>query len=181
MIDIETKRLILRRWKEEDRTPFAQMNADPLVMKFFPKTLTTEESNASFDRIQQHFADHNYGLWAVEIKNITDFAGFIGFQIPRFEAHFTPCVEIGWRLAAQHWGEGYATEGASACLNYGFDTLGFHEVISMTATINKRSERVMQRIGMTHDPMEDFDHPRVDPESPLCRHVLYRIQRRHTS
>ena len=125
-------------------------------------------------RIQQHFEDHGFGLWAVEVPGATPFAGFIGLAIPRFTAHFTPCVEIGWRLAAEGWGQGFATEGARAVLSYAFRTLRQAEVVSMTATCNLRSRRVMERIGMRHDPRDDFDHPSITPGDRLSRHVLYR-------
>jgi len=173
-VEITTSRLILRRWRPEDLAPFAALNADPLVMEFFPKTLSREESDAMVSRIQQHFTDHGFGLWAVEIPGVTPFAGFIGLAIPRFTAHFTPCVEIGWRLTAECWGQGFASEGARAVLSHAFGPLRLPEVVSMTATCNLRSRRVMERIGMRYDPQDDFDHPSITPGDLLCRHVLYR-------
>jgi RimJ/RimL family protein N-acetyltransferase len=172
-----TERLLLRQWRPEDRDPFAAMNADPRVMEHFPSLMSREESDASVDRIEKHFQDHGWGLWAVEVPGIAPFAGFIGLNIPRYEAHFTPCVEIGWRLAVDYWGQGYATEGARAALAFGFEELDLAEIVSYTVPGNLRSRRVMEKLGMKHDPGEDFDHPRVPAGHPLCRHVLYRLRR----
>src|SRR5262245_31172222 len=141
--ELRTERLLLRRWHSEDRAPFAAMNADPRVREHFPSLQTREESDATVDRIEEHFAEHGFGWWAVEIPGVTPFVGFIGLSHPRFEAHFTPCVEIGWRLAAECWGQGYATEGARAALDFGFDVLGLDEIVSMTVPANVRSRRVM--------------------------------------
>src|ERR1700726_322044 len=121
--ELQTDRLRLRRWTEADRAPFASLNSDPRVMEFFPGTLTRQESDARAERIEAHFQEHGFGLWAVAIPGITLFAGFVGLSIPRFEAPFTPCIEIGWRLAAEHWNRGYATEGARAALAFAFDAL----------------------------------------------------------
>jgi RimJ/RimL family protein N-acetyltransferase len=177
VVNLRTDRLLLRPWRDEDRQPFASLNADPRVMEHFPKLLTREESDAVVDRIEAHFREHGFGWWAVEIPGVTAFAGFIGLQIPRFEAKFTPCVEIGWRLAAEYWGQGYATEGAKAAVEYGFQTLGLNEILSFTALQNVGSRRVMERIGMTHDSAEDFDHPLLPVGHPLRRHCLYRLSR----
>lgn len=174
---IESERLWLRRWRESDRDAFAAMNADPVVMECFPKTLSVDESHALVERIARHFDEHGFGLWAVEVKDVEPFIGFIGLARPRFEAHFTPCVEIGWRLAASHWGRGYATEGALAALAFGFRHLQLDEIVSLTAVQNQRSRRVMERIGMTHTPADDFDHPSLPQGHPLSRHMLYRIAR----
>ncbi len=174
---LQTNRLLLRRWRIEDRQSFAAMNADLRVMEHFPKLLTREESNAVVDRIEAHFREHGFGVWALEILGVTPFAGFVGLSHPRFEASFTPCVEIGWRLAAEYWGQGYATEGAKAALNFGFLTLGLAEILSFTVPANVRSRRVMEKIGMTHEAAEDFDHPLLAPGHRLSRHVLYRIKR----
>jgi RimJ/RimL family protein N-acetyltransferase len=175
--DIQTARLYLRRWRPSDREPFAALNADPRVMEHFPGTMSREASDAFVDRSEEHFAQHGFGLWAVEIPDISPFAGFIGLAIPRFTAPFTPCVEVGWRLAAEHWGHGYATEGARAALAFGFETLGLQEILSFTAVANLRSRRVMEKLGMTHDPTGDFDHPNLPEGHPLRRHVLYRLAR----
>jgi RimJ/RimL family protein N-acetyltransferase len=146
-------------------------------MEYFPAALSREESDALASRIEAHFEQHSFGLWAVEIPNVTSFAGFIGLSVPRFDTHFTPCVETGWRLAAEHWGLGYATEGALAVLDFGFKALGLDEVVSFTAPGNLRSRRVMEKIGMVHDPADDFDHPALPDGHRLRRHVLYRMAR----
>lgn len=177
---ITTDRLILRRWREEDREPFARMNADPRVMEFFPDLLSREESDALADRIQAHFERHGFGMLAAELRDSGEFIGFIGLFVPAFEAAFTPCVEIGWRLAANHWGRGLATEGARAVLAWGFDSLGLREIVSFTAPANLRSIRVMEKIGMARDPAGDFDHPRLPEGHRLRRHVLYRARKRLT-
>jgi RimJ/RimL family protein N-acetyltransferase len=174
--ELRTERLWLRRWLPEDREAFAGMNADPRVMEFFPGTLSRAESDARVDRFEAHFEERGFGSWAVEIPGITKFAGFIGLAVPRFDAHFTPCVEVGWRLAAAHWNQGYATEGARAALAFGFDSLQLPEIVSFTVPANVRSRRVMEKIGMAHAPSEDFDHPLLSEGHPLRRHVLYRLR-----
>ena len=144
-------------------------------MAHFPATLSREESNTLAARVEAHFDQHGFGLWAVEVPEVAPFVGFVGLSVPRFEAHFTPCVEIGWRLAAEHWGKGYATEGARAVLAFGFETLQLGEIVSFTTAGNLPSRRVMEKIGMTHDPADDFDHPALPEGHPLRRHVLYRV------
>jgi RimJ/RimL family protein N-acetyltransferase len=173
--ELRTERLILRRWAPSDLAPFAELNSHPRVTEFLPSVPTREESNAMVDRIECAFAEHGFGLWAVEVPGVTRFAGFVGLSLPRFSAHFTPAVEVGWRLAPAFWGRGYATEGALAAVGFGLDTLQLDEIVSFTTEANLRSRRVMERIGMTHDPADDFDHPLLPPESALRRHVLYRI------
>lgn len=173
--DILTERLRLRRWVAADREPFAALNADPLVMEYFPATLSRDESDVLADRIEEKCQKQGFCFWAVEVSGVVPFAGFIGLSIPSFETHFTPCVEIGWRLARAHWNQGYATEGAAAALRYGFGTLQLPEVVAFTAPGNARSRRVMEKIGMRYNPAEDFDHPSIPAGHPLCRHVLYRI------
>jgi RimJ/RimL family protein N-acetyltransferase len=153
------------------------MNADARVMEHFPSVMSREQSDAAAERIAAHFENHGYGLWAVEIKDATPFAGFVGLSIPRFEASFTPCVEIGWRLAEEFWGHGYATEGAQAALAFGFNELKLDEILSFTVPANVRSRRVMEKIGMWHDADGDFEHPLLPEGHPLRRHVLYRIGR----
>ena len=174
-MDLVTPRLRLRAWTAGDRGPFAALNADPRVMEFFPSVLRPAESDAFADRIARHIDEHGWGLWAVEISGGAPFAGYIGLATPRFESHFTPAVEIGWRLAREHWGHGYATEGARAALSFGFGTLKLTEIVSFTVPANVRSRRVMERLGMTRDLGDDFDHPGLPVEHPLRRHVLYRI------
>lgn len=173
-VTVETERLLLRPWRDSDLAPFAALNADPEVMEFLPSVLTREESDAAAARVRAHFDRHGFGFWAVEVRGGAPFAGFVGLAVPRFEAHFTPCVEIGWRLARAHWGRGYATEAALGALAYGFGELGLHEIVSFTVPANVRSRRVMERIGMVRDPLDDFDHPALSPGDPLRRHVLYR-------
>ena len=177
MKDRRTERLLLRRWRDDDRAPFAAMNADPGVMEYFPATSDRRESDALADHIEAHFDTHGFGLWVVEIPDVSPFVGFVGLSVPTFDAHFMPAVEVGWRLAREHWGWGYATEAAQAAVDAGFDELGLEEIVSFTVPANFRSRRVMERLGMTHDPADDFDHPRVPEGSPLRRHVLYRLAR----
>ena len=172
--ELRTERLLLRRWRQTDREPFAQMNADRRVMQHFPSTLTRAQSDAMAARIEADLEARGFGLWAVDIPGALDFAGFIGLSVPDFEAHFTPCVEIGWRIAPEVWGHGYATEGARAALAFAFDEIGLGEVVSFTVVANVRSRRVMERLGMHHSPRDDFDHPLLPEGHPLRRHVLYR-------
>ncbi len=174
---MSTERLILRDWKRSDRKPFARINADPRVMEFFPQTLSREESDVVVDRIEEHFRRHGFGLYAAELKDEGRFIGFTGIAIPRFEARFTPCVEIGWRLAAEYWGKGLATEAARAVLEHGFESLAFDKVVSFTVPANTRSLRVMEKLGMTRGTADDFDHPNLPKGHPLRRHVLYRIDK----
>jgi ribosomal-protein-alanine N-acetyltransferase len=173
---VRTARLLLRPWRDEDLPAFAELNADARVMAHFPMLLSRPQSDALAARIRDHWRDHGFGLWAVELPGVTPFAGFVGLMKPAFEAPFTPCVEVGWRLAVEHWGHGYATEGAQAALAHGFEALGLDEIVSMTVMANVRSWRVMQRLGMARDP-DDFDHPRVPEGHPVRRHILYRIRR----
>jgi ribosomal-protein-alanine N-acetyltransferase len=174
---LTTGRLIFRRWCDSDREPFARMNADPRVMEFFPEPLSREGSDALVDRAEAHFRAHGYGPWAAEFRHNGTFIGFIGLSIPAFQTHFTPCVEIGWRLAADYWGQGLATEGARAAVRYGFEMLGLKEIVSFTVPANAKSLRVMEKLGMTRNPADDFDHPRLPDGHPLRRHVLYRLRR----
>ncbi len=176
MLDLQTDRLTLRRWRPSDRAPFSRINADPRVMEHFPAPLTPAESDLMIERIEAHFSRYGFGLWATELRPTGDFAGFIGLNIPTFETHFTPCVEIGWRLAPEFWGRGLATEGARAVLHHAFTRLSLAEVVAFTVPANHRSRRVMEKLGMTHDPADDFDHPRLQEGHPLRRHVLYRTR-----
>jgi RimJ/RimL family protein N-acetyltransferase len=173
---LSSGRIDLRRWREGDREAFAAMNADARVMKYFAGRLTRAESDAMVDGIEKHFSERGFGLWAIEVPGVAPFVGFAGFAVPRFSAHFTPCVEIGWRLAFEHWGYGYATEAAQAALGFGFGTLGFSEVVSFAAATNHRSRAVMERLGMHHNLADDFDHPAFAVGHPLRRHVLYRLR-----
>lgn len=174
--ELRTERLVLRAWRESDREPFAALNADAEVMELFPAPLTRAESDTLVDRIESAFAAQGWGLWAVEVPGEADFIGFIGLAIPGFDAPFMPCVEVGWRLARSAWGNGYAPEGARAALRFAFDEIGLDEVVSFTSLGNAKSRRVMEKIRMTHEPGDEFDHPNVTPGHRLSRHVLYRIQ-----
>jgi RimJ/RimL family protein N-acetyltransferase len=185
---IRTSRLILRRWRDEDLAPYAALNADPRVMQHFPAVLSRAESDAQAARIRKHWDDHGFGLWAVEVSGAAPwhasgahlalrrgFVGFIGLQRVPFDAAFTPAVEVGWRLAFEAWGLGYATEGAHAALEHGFGMLGLREIVSMNVPSNERSWRVMEKLGMKRAHGEDFDHPRIAEGHPLRRHILYRL------
>jgi RimJ/RimL family protein N-acetyltransferase len=176
MAELATPRLRLRHWRDDDLAPFAALNADPEVMRYFPATLTRAQSDEFVTYIQAIMAPQGWGLWAVEVPEVSPFIGFVGLNRVQFEAHFTPAVEVGWRLDRHHWGNGYASEGAAAALTFAFDQLATPEVVSFTSTVNERSIKVMRRLGMTHDRGEEFDHPRV-PDGPLRRHVLYRMRR----
>lgn len=176
-VEIRTERLLLRRWRESDRAPWAEMCADPAVMEHFPSTLDRARSDAMVDRIDSHFAAHGFGLWAVEVLHERSFIGFVGLQRLDYDAPFTPAVEIGWRLARAAWGHGYATEAARAVLDHAFGVLDLPAVVSVTVPANVRSIAVMERIGMERVADGDFDHPKVEAGSPLRRHVLYRITR----
>ena len=171
---IQTERLRLRPWRESDREPFARLNADPHVMRFFPAPLSRPESDTMVDRIEAQMTARGFTLYAAESIETGAFIGFIGLSVPSFAAHFTPCVEIGWRLAADWWNRGLATEGARAVLRHAFDALRLEEVVAMTAAVNLPSRRVMEKLGMTYDPADDFDHPRISAGHPLRPHVLYR-------
>jgi len=174
---LRTERLLLRRWRAEDSAPFAQLNADPQVMEHFPATLTRAQSDALIEQIELCFKTHGYGAWAVEVPGEIELAGFVGLwpqNDPRLA--FAPAVEIGWRLSRISWGRGIATEAATAALAYGFDRLGIEEVVSFTSAGNARSRAVMERLGMRHDPAEDFLHPQIDVAHRLARHVLYRLR-----
>ena len=172
-----TERLVLRRWRASDRQPFAAMNADPRVMEFFPAMLSTEESDRLVDRIEAHFEESGFGPCAVELIEDGSFLGYVGLAIPRFTAHFTPCVEIGWRIAPSYWNRGFATEAAREIIRQAFEVHRIEELVSFTSSGNFRSRRVMEKLGMTHDSAEDFDHPGIAAGHPLQRHVLYRLRR----
>ncbi len=175
-MELQTERLHLRTWRAEDVEPFAAMNADPRVMEHFPSTQSRETSAAAVARWQGRIAERGWGLWAAELRGTGDFIGFIGLKAAPPNLPCAPCVEVGWRLAAAHWGHGYATEGAKASVGFGFERLGLDEIVSFTAVGNRRSRAVMERIGMTcGDPT--FDHPAVPVGSPVREHCLYRLNR----
>ena len=157
------------------------MNADPRVMEYFPRTMTAGESAEGIEKIKTGFGRDGFGWWVVEVHGVTPFAGFIGISVPGFQTHFTPCVETGWRLAAEYWGNGYATEGARAVVRFGFEKARLREIVAFTAVANSRSRRVMEKLGMTYDLRDDFDHPGVPDGHPLKRHVLYRLTRPATT
>jgi RimJ/RimL family protein N-acetyltransferase len=200
-----TERLILREWRDEDLSAFARLNDDPVVMEFMPRRLSRDESDAFAARIRMDMERRGWGLWAVEVRGPTEdargtvaagvtgragaeseqrsgdgdvpFIGYVGLSVPSFDAHFSPCVEIGWRLARQHWGRGYASEAAAASLRFAFEQLSLKQIVAFTVPLNRRSIRVMERIGMTRDLAGDFEHPKLAPGHPLRSHVLYRINR----
>ncbi len=171
---MDTPRLVLRLWRETDLAPFAALNADPKVCEFLPAPLDRPASDNLAARIQAHFDRHGFGLWAVERKDSSEFIGFTGFAVPTFTAPFTSCVEIGWRLAFAHWGQGFATEAAHTVLNYGFESLHLSEIVSFTTKHNYRSRRVMEKLTMSYNPKDGFLHPDLAPNHPLAAHVLYR-------
>lgn len=175
-IEFETARLKLRRWRDSDREPYAAMNADPVVMEFFPGLQSRETSNESIDRWQAQFASQGWCNWAAELKETGEFIGFIGLGVPRRVLPCSPCVEIGWRLARAHWGKGLASEGARSALRVGFEQLELEEIVSFTALANLRSRAVMERIGMTNTG-QDFEHPAIPQGNPLRLHCLYRLTR----
>jgi len=172
-----TDRLILRDWHDEDRGPFAALNADPRVMEYYPAPYTRAQSDAYIDRARAHIAERDWGLWAIERKIDRRLIGSAGLWEVSWDAPFTPAVEVGWRLAIDAWGYGYATEAGAASIADGFERLGLEEIVSMTVPANMRSRRVMERLGLTRDPADDFDHPQMAVDHPLAHHVLYRVTR----
>lgn len=176
MLEMVTARLILRQWRDSDRDAFAALNSDPDVMRHFPAVLSRAESDVLIARAREKWLRERICYWAVEVKG-GEFIGFTGLRKPSFDAHFTPCVEVGWRLAREVWGKGYASEAARASLVHGFTTMKLDEIVSFTVPANQRSWSVMERIGMVHDAADDFDHPAMALDSPLRRHVLYRLRR----
>ena len=174
---IETDRLLLRRWTDFDREASARINSDARVMEFMPCCLTRAESDLLVDGIERNFTTRGFGLFAVEFREQASFIGFVGLAEPTFQAHFTPCIEIGWRLSADYWGRGLATEAAQAVVGHAFETLRLDHLVSFTVPANIRSRRVMEKIGMSHNPSDDFDHPNLPEGHPLRRHVLYRLRR----
>lgn len=170
-----TQRLRLRGWRDEDRIGLRRLNGDPRVMRFFPAQLTPEESDGFWLRMREHQQRHGYSLWAVEEKQDGQFVGLVGLAQVAVDAPFAPAVEVGWRLLPEHWGKGYATEAARSALAFGFGVCGLKEIVSFTASVNLPSRKVMERLGMHHDRVDDFDHPRLPDRHALQRHVLYRL------
>ncbi len=177
-VHIETERLRLRDWTDADAEPFAALNADPRVMEFFPAKLERAASDALIAKIRLNLARDGYGLYAAEVRETGQFIGFVGLAVPNFEAPFMPAIEIGWRLARRAWGQGFASEAAAAVRDRAFSDLGLQALVSFTAEWNVPSRRVMERIGMTHDPADDFVHPKIAPGHKLAPHVLYRLSKK---
>jgi len=175
-IALRTSQLVLRPWRDEDIADFAEMSADPVVMEYL---LPLSDRGLSADtwvaRKRAHWEEHGFGQWVVELPGEASFIGVVGLETVSYDAHFTPAVEVAWRLVRAYWGRGYATEAAKAALDYGFGEVGLGEIVALTVPANQRSRRVMERLGMTRSPQDDFDHPRL-PEGPLRRHVLYRLR-----
>jgi RimJ/RimL family protein N-acetyltransferase len=175
MQNIETEHLRLRNWQDGDVLPFYEMGQDPRVMEYFSSLWPLESVHLFIHNMKKQLTERKYTLWALEEKSSKQFAGFVGLNSPQWEAHFTPCVEIGWRLAFPFWGKGYATEAAKAVLHYAFDQLHLSEIVAFTVPSNVRSIKVIERIGMTRDIKGDFLHPKLESNHPLAKHVLYRI------
>jgi len=173
IIEFNTERVLLRQWRRSDRQPFAALTADPIVMEYFPSILDRTASDALADRSESHIAVNGWGLWAAEISATGEFIGYVGLSSPRPELPFTPAVEIGWRLAAQHWGQGFATEAARGALRIAFELLELPEIVSFTSVGNLRSQAVMKRIGMKE--IKTFDHPNIPVGNTLRQHCLYRL------
>jgi RimJ/RimL family protein N-acetyltransferase len=173
----ETDRLILRNWKESDLVPFYEMNCDPKVLEFLPRALTREESDGLVQKFKTDLGKNGFGRWALELKTSGQFVGFVGLSKPNFQTDFTPCVEVSWRIAYPFWGKGLATEAALKAVHLGFTDFNLTEIVSFTVPMNVRSIRVMEKLRMTRDPKEDFNHPSLESGHPLERHVLYRLQK----
>lgn len=176
---LKTKRLILRNWKKSDLLPFFQLNADSRVMEFYAKTLSRKESDALAEQIQRNATKYPYGFWAVEVPGISSFIGYIGLNYWDLQMDFSPCVDIGWRIAFPYWGFGYALEGAQEVLRYGFENIELDEIVSMATIGNFRSQRLMKRLAMEHDPKENFHHPKLLKRDPLSMRVLYRLSKQN--
>ena len=179
VVELRTPRLRLRQWVDADLEPFAALNADGEVMRHLQGALGRKESDAYAAVRRAAIAEHGHGMWAVEVVDGAAFAGMVGLAEPDFEARFTPAVTVGWRFAREHWGRGYASEAARAAVAFGFESLGLEEILSWTTVDNAASRRVMERIGMTRDAADDFDHPLRSPSDPTRPHVLYRLRRPH--
>jgi RimJ/RimL family protein N-acetyltransferase len=175
-VALRTARLLLRPWRDEDIAAFAEMSADPVVMEYLlPLSDRGLSVEAWAARKRAHWDEQGFGQWVLELRGESSFIGVVGLETVSYEAHFTPAVEVAWRLARPYWGHGYATEAARTSLDYGFDQVGLREIVAVTVPANQRSRRVMERLGMTRSPEDDFDHPRI-PQGPLRRHVLYRLR-----
>lgn len=176
VLELRSPRTLLRAWKDSDLPAWVAMNADPAVRRYFPTLHTEEQALAEAARIRANMAQRGWGVWALQIPGELEFAGFVGLHVPAFDAPFIPAVEMGWRLRREAWGRGWASEAAATAAAFGFDVLGLQELVSYTVPHNEPSRRVMQRIGMSHDVADDFDHPGLDSGHPMRRHVLYRLR-----
>ena len=176
-MELETERLILRRWKEADIEPFFKITSDPEVRRYYPNVLTINETKSLVTRIESHFVKESFGLWALELKSTGEFIGYTGLSKPTFEAHFMPCVEIGWQIARRYWGQGYAPEAANKALEDGFVRIGLDEIVSFTTVSNDKSIRVMEKLGMHRNPKDDYLHPFLPEGHPLKPHVLFRLKK----
>lgn len=177
-LELHTKRCVLRQWKASDFAPWAEMNADPEVRRYFPYVATEAQAHGEAERCRDALAQRGWGMWALELPGMLPFAGFVGLNVPHYDAPWVPAVEIGWRLARAAWGQGFATEAAQAVLDFGFERLGLSEIVAITVPSNAPSRRVMARLGLQRDEAGDFDHPRVEVGHPMQRHVLYRAARK---
>lgn len=177
IMQLETERLILRRWQDSDLEPFSKITADPEVRRYYPSTLSKDETKAAIKRFEEHFEKESFGLWAVELKSNGEFIGYTGLNRPTIKAHFMPCIEIGWLLSKAHWGHGYAPEAAKKCLEDGFVRIGLDEIVSFTTVSNDKSIRVMEKLQMTRNPKDDYSHPFLPEGHPLKPHVLFRLSK----
>jgi ribosomal-protein-alanine N-acetyltransferase len=174
---LHTGRLTLRSWEDRDRAPFAALSADAVVMQYLTPLPTPEAANAWIDRQRAQFAQYGFGYWAVELRETGQLVGAVGLSRPSYQAHFTPAVGVGWRLARPFWGCGYASEAAEAALQFGFEQLGLDEIVAITIPANLRSKQVMRRLGMSYSSADDFDHPNLPEGHPRRRCVLFRHSR----
>ena len=173
---LTTKRLLLRQWETRDFPLFQEINADPRVMEHFPSPLSKQESDFLAQKIQKELEEKDYGLWAIEVPGVFPFTGFVGLHYQDFPSAFTPCIEIAWRLGYDYWGRGYAKEAAKKAIDYAFKTLKLDLLVAFTTPSNKRSWGLMEKLGMTHDPKDDFYHPKLPKDHPLGFHVLYKLK-----
>jgi RimJ/RimL family protein N-acetyltransferase len=180
-LELRTKRTLLRQWKDSDLPDWVAMNADADVRRYFPTRLSEEEALGEVGRMRAAIAQRGWGMWALEIPGQLQVAGTVGLHVTTIDAHFVPCVELGWRLKREAWGQGYATEAAQAAAEFAFRDLGLDEIVAFTTVTNAPSQRVMQRLGMHRDPSDDFDHPRIEAGHPMRPHLLFRLAREEIS
>ena len=177
-LELRTRRTLLRQWKDADLPDWAAMNADPEVRRYFPGLLDAQQARGEAERCRDAIAQRGWGFWALELPGRLRFAGVVGLLVTGFEAHFVPCVEVGWRLSREAWGRGHASEAAAAAVRFAFERLELDEIVAIATESNAPSRRVMERLGMRHDAAGSFDHPRIAEGHPLRRHVLYRLARK---